>query len=320
MKTIYFFALIALFSFVFAQDSLRGYLLVVNSRNGTVSWINLQNKRIEMITKTGKDPREIALSKDQKFAIISNYKSHPPSLTLLDIVNKRMKRNIDLHDCTRPFGVHFKDNEHVIVACSGANELLIVNIHRGNIVERIKTTLEPHLLTVNRERTLAFTDDMHSNQIASIDLTHRKTTKTIQAGRTPTGIQLNLENNEIWVCNYDENTIHIYDIQSMRLKDRLHTGKGPFRVKFAKPNLAIVTNHEDDTCWIFNSQNKQKMKEFKFGTNSAPKQIWVQNEMVFVGLYNYGLVAMINLKTMEIEGYIHNLKGPSGMVYVQQQF
>ena len=66
-------------------------------------------------------------------------------------------------------------------------------------------------------------------------------------------------------AKFSENSINVFDIQDMRLKDRLHTGKGPFRVKFAEPNLAIVTNHDGDTCWIFDTNTKRKLREIHFG-------------------------------------------------------
>ena len=95
-----------LVSLTLNAQALTGTLVVVNKKADTVSFIDIASRKLKYTRNTGKGPHELAMSRDGKWAVVTNYVGGN-SLTVFDVAHAKVVRTIDLHDNPRPHGILF---------------------------------------------------------------------------------------------------------------------------------------------------------------------------------------------------------------------
>lgn len=228
--------------------------------------IDLHHNKIVHTFRTDRYPSQIAVTKNMRYAVTSNYKSKPATLTVLDLKRKQVVRNIPIEPYETPSGVHFVDNEQLLVNCEINSKILIVNLTTFGIIKVIDVhPIKPSHMVVNSLGTLAFVTDRHRGEIATVDLRNSKVMKNIQASRNGSeGICISVDEREMWSMNYKENEASVIDIGQLGVVDRVVTGRDPVRCKFAIPRFVLVSNALDASLTVYNSINHQKIKTIQF--------------------------------------------------------
>ena len=85
----------------------RGTLVTSNMNDNTASIIDVASNHVLATLPTGHAPHEVAISRDGRWAVVSNYgvQDHPGnSLTVIDLTRVAVARTIDLGEYKRPHG------------------------------------------------------------------------------------------------------------------------------------------------------------------------------------------------------------------------
>lgn len=239
---------------------------VCNSRNNTVSMVNLSNNKVIHVFKTGKGPSQIAVTKNNRYAVTSNYYSEPATLTVLDLKNKKVVKNIEISPFRTPLGIHFVDNEQLLVNCQNSSKLLILNLTTFGIIKTLDVTpIKPMHIAVTSMGTLAFVTDRFRREIQAIDLRSSKRIKNIKTSRKGSeGVCISPDEREVYTINNEENDASIVQISTLRVISRLKTGNHPARCTFYGKYI-LISNTKDGTISVFDSIDRSKVHEIKFG-------------------------------------------------------
>ena len=126
--------------------SVRGATLVVaNKTDDTVDLIDVADGHSRATLATGHAPHEVAVSTSGTTAVVSNYGDRAEagsSLTVVDVVEGKVLRTIDLGQHHRPHGLAWISERSVVVTAEGSAHLLVVDIVDGSITTAIKTGQE----------------------------------------------------------------------------------------------------------------------------------------------------------------------------------
>jgi DNA-binding beta-propeller fold protein YncE len=146
--------------FSFAQNgampaNLNGMLVVVNKSDNSVSLINAAEHKIINTLSTGKGPHELIVSDDGKWAVSTDFVGGD-SLTIFDLSTQKVSRTINLEKYPGPHGIKFlKDQKRVAFTSGKSQNLVIANIHSGEIEAAINTQQQTtHMVAISGKEDL----------------------------------------------------------------------------------------------------------------------------------------------------------------------
>jgi YVTN family beta-propeller protein len=324
-----------------AAEESAGTLLVLNKSDDTVSLLDLRTEAIRATLPTGDGPHEVAVAADGKTAVISNYgdTQHPGnSLTVIDVLGKKVLRTIDLGNYSRPHGVEWLQGNDVAVTVEASKALLIVDVAAGTVKHAIATDqIGSHMVAVSPKHRRAFTANIGSGSTTVVDLASRKRITDVSTGKGAEGIAVAPDGSEVWVTNRDANTVSVVDPATLKIMATLEPGEIPIRVKFTPDGTrALISNAKSGDVAVFDTVTKQLVGRVpmqmdaeksprnetrplvsQFGSGPVPVGILVPESLTvaFVANTNADTVTVIDLNTLKIVGRLKAGNEPDGLGY-----
>ena len=315
--------LFVLFSFsvshAMSDGPFNGTLVVVNKRADTVSFIDLTSKSVVKTLPTGKGPHELAMTKDGKWAVSTNYVGGN-SLTVFDVVNAEVARTINLKSYPNPHGILFlKDQTQVAISSEGSDNVVIANIHTGDIVSSIKTTQKgSHMVALPADSSVVYTTNMRDNTVSQLDVESAKLLKLMPMEGTPEAITVNQANTELWVGSNRDGLVSVYDIASNKLIKQWNDYTWPYRVLLNRTeNYALVPDLRRHKLDIYNAQTKKRINAIQLKQGDGPKGVIFHpdDKTAFLSLYEQDKVIAIDVPSGEILFELPTGDGPDGIGY-----
>jgi len=221
-KFAFLFCTVVLLSFIsklLAQDIIPdGAILVVNKTKSSVSIIFTDPAKESITIPTGEGPSGIVISPDRTLAVVSNYGNinSGNSLTLMDLANFTLLKNVEFGEDFRPNGMAFlPDGKQLVVTFEARRSVGIFDIRSNSIVKEIRTNQDrPLQIAVHPSGKAAYVTNELSGTISIIDLIDYKHVGNIPIGRGIEGIDISPDGKEIWVTNKAANTIHVIETRN----------------------------------------------------------------------------------------------------------
>lgn len=324
-----------------ASAASSGTLLVLNKSDDTVSFIDLASSKIKATLPTGDGPHEVAVSKDGKTAVVTNYgdTSNPgKSLTVVDVPGKKVLRTIDLGTYRRPHGIVWLQGDDVLVTVEGSKAVLVVGVSDGKVKHTIATDqIGTHMVAVSPKHRRAFTANIGSGTTTVIDLMAYERVTDIATGKGAEGIAVAPDGSELWVTNRESDTVSIIDPASLKITATLEPGTMPIRVKFTPDGTrALISNAKSGDVAVFDTVTKQKVTSIpmqkegeqlpktdgprmaaQFGTGPVPVGILMPESLsvAFVANTNFDTITVIDLASFKIVDRLKAGREPDGLGY-----
>ncbi len=328
--------LLASFSFAFSR---QGTLIVLNKSDHTASLIDVGKRAVVATLPTGVAPHEVAVSPDGRLAVVANYGTGQQpgnSLTVLDVVERKKVRDIDLASYRRPHGIVWVEGPRVAVTVEANKALLIVDVEARNIVDAIETD-QPlsHMVVVVPQRKLAFTANIGSGSATVIDISSKRKLKDIPTGAGAEGIDVSPDGKEVWVTNRSAHTVSVIDTDSLIVKTTIPSASFPIRAKFTPDGkYVLVSNAQSGDVAVFDAKEKKEIRRIKmefnrvndadqrlfgtqFGRSPVPVGILIEpsGRYAFVANTQADVVTMIDLEEWRIVDRLVAGKEPDGLGY-----
>ncbi len=165
------------------KDGKRGY--TANVGPGTVSVLDLENKKLLKVIPISRMCQRISLSVDDKLAFTSD--QFEPALVVIDTATNEVRTHVRLPDIgygTAPT----PDGKKLVVALVNANKVAIVDLATLKVTATMDVPKAPQAVIVRPDGTVAYVSCDASAQIAVIDLKENKVNALIDAGKTADGM------------------------------------------------------------------------------------------------------------------------------------
>ena len=194
------------------------------------------------------------------------------TLTVLDLVDRRVVRTIDLGEYMRPHGiVWLPGGRQIIVTSEASQTVLLIDVGTWAVARVIRTGLAgSHLLVVSRDGGRAWVSNIGAGSVSLLDLVAGTVVKTAAAGRRPEAIDLSPGGTEVWSADGQLNRVTIFAAISMDTLASLATGDNPNRLKFTPDGkLVLVSNARSGTLGVFDVARRAQVGEIRFPADAA---------------------------------------------------
>jgi YVTN family beta-propeller protein len=165
------------------RDGRRGYTSNVGS--GTVSVLDLAEKKLVTVIPVSRQAQRIALSVDDRWVFTADQAK--PQLAVIDTATNGVCKWIPLPGIgygTAPT----PDGKWLLVALTGVNQVGVIDIAAMKLVRTLDVPPVPQEVLVRPDGLAAYVSCTKSHQIAVIDLKEWKTHKSIDAGLGADGL------------------------------------------------------------------------------------------------------------------------------------
>ena len=234
------------------------YLYVVLNGNNTIQKIDWSSRKTIWTAATGVAPYGICVANNKVF--VSNWageKATDPSKERAGV----------------PWGLAYTDPR---TGATAGGTLSIFNSSDGKTIAEIPVGLHPNVVRVSNDEKYVYVANGSSDHISVINATENKLVETIDVGlmrgkhafegSTPNGLELNLDNSELYVSNGLDNAVAVVHLG----KNASSNGKGKSVVMGYIPteaypaglkrinNTLVVANLESDGANVVDSKKKAR--------------------------------------------------------------
>ena len=298
-------------------QGLHGTLVVVNKLGNDVSLIDIASKKVIKSLPTGKGPHELAITKDGKWAVSTDYVGGN-SLTVFDVANAKPVRTISFAKYPRPHGIlFFKDQKHVAVSSEGSDTAVIVNIHSGEIVSAIDTKQKgSHMVAVPDASDVIYTTNMSSNSVSVLSVPLDKLIRTIDMPTTPEAVTVNKLGTQLWVGSNKKGLVSVFNLVDDSKIAEFEGYAFPYRILLTQDQkYAVVPDYRQSTLDIFDAIGKKRLKRIQLDSSFGPKGVYFHpnDRTLFLSLYEQDKVLAIEIPSGEIKFELPAGDGPDGI-------
>lgn len=313
-----------------------GTLLVVNKGDDSVWLLDAADGRRIAALPTGREPHEVAVSRDGRRAVVADYGGPRAgnTLTVIDLPGKRVERTVDLGEHLRPHGMAWlPDGRRVVVTSEVRRAVVVVDVDAGAVLGAVSTGEEgTHMLALSADGGRVYTTNVGSGTVSAIDLATMTLVGTGRAGAGPEGFDLSPDGRELWVGNRGDHTVSVLDAATLREVARLPAPRLPFRVDFTPDGArAVVATPQSGTLRVYDVPGRALAAavEMRFDAPSAtgprPRMdgpgaplgvvVSADGSHAFAANANAPVVTVVDLRRGEIVAYFATGRGPDGIAY-----
>ncbi|TMO82176.1 YncE family protein [Pseudoalteromonas spongiae] len=300
------------------DDALSGTLVVVNKKADTVSFIDLQSRKIKYTRRTGKGPHEIAVNDNATTAVVTNYNGGN-SLTVFEIKAAKATNTISLVKHPYPHGIlYLKGTNKVAVSAEGSNSVVIVDIDSGNIEKAIHTHQKgSHMVALAHTNNRVYTPNMHDDTVSEMDINMGQLLRTITTPETPEAITINKSGTELWVGSNKDGFVTVFDLTTDNVIKQWRGFRFPYRILLTKDEkYAVIPDYKNNTLTIFDAENKTQLHQITFD-NIGPKGVAFHpnDRTLFLSAYSKNKILAIDIPSGKTLFELPTGNGPDGIGY-----
>lgn len=247
--------------FSLAWPAVAAELLVGNKSADTVWRLSTQDGRKLGEFATGQGPHEIVVSRDNRFALVSNYGAATPGSTIsvMPLGERRRVHVIALGQNTKPHGMRLLPGDaRAVVTTEGSRKLLVVDVAGGRVEHAIDLgDGRGHMVALSTDGAIAYVTKIDTGTVSRVDLAARRKTHEVTAGAGAEGVAVHPATGEVWVSNREAGTVTVHDPATLAIAHTIASPGYPIRVVFtADGRHALATNARAATLSVIDTASK----------------------------------------------------------------
>jgi YVTN family beta-propeller protein len=179
-----------------------------------------------------------------------------------------------------------------------------------------------HMLVVSADAGRIFASDVNSDTISIFDRDAQAdasgwTQTRIAVGKGPEGFDVSPDGRELWAANSHDGTVSVIDLASRKVMQTVDIGtKQSNRLKFSPDGrLVLVSDLRGGDLVVLDVRGRKEIKRIKVGSGAAGILMDLDGTRAFVAASPDNLIAVIDLKTLEIVGKIATGRGVDGLAW-----
>lgn len=338
----YKFRLVALIAFVpamasstkcHAQTTSRNSILALSKADHTLAIVDPVTLHVVARIPVGSDPHEVIASADGKTAYVSIYGGGSlHELNVIDLVAKKPLMNIDTRPLFGPHGLMFangkvwfsaegskavgsydpstqkldwsmgtgQDRTHMIYVTDDGKKIYTTNINSGTVSILVDTLIQPGASAPANAHP-------REDWIQAI----------IPVSRGSEGFDVSPDGNELWTASAEDGTISIIDLRAKKLAAKIDAKVlGANRLKFTPDGkMVFIASLRTGELTIYDAKSRGELKRLKVGQGAAGILMDPDGSRAFVACSPDNYVAIINLKTLEVDRHINVGGVPDGLAW-----
>jgi YVTN family beta-propeller protein len=241
-----------------------GTIVASNMNDNTATVLDAATGRVLATLPTGEGPHEVAISRDGRWAVVSNYgvRGKPGStITVIDVVRHEVVRTIDLHEYQRPHGMAFLPGDTVLaVTAQGNSAVLLVNFRDGTVGTLLQTNGRgSHMLGLSADGERMVTGNIADSTITVLHPLSAGDGNTVHVAAQPEGIAIAPDGATAWVGSNRDSVVLVVDLRRGIVIDTLRGFGLPYRMAISPDGRrAVVTDPAKAQVRIFDAATRRE--------------------------------------------------------------
>jgi len=291
-------------------------LLVGNKDENSMVFVDPATNKVLGKVATGNGPHEIAASTDGKLAFVANYGTGSApggTISVIDVVNQREIRKVDLSPLQRPHGLWFAGGKVYFTA--EANRMVGRYDPAANKIDWAMGTGQgtTHMVIADANGRV-FTANIGGNSISIID---RNSVTTVPVGQGPEAIDLSPDGKELWTAHSRDGGVTVIDVAEKQVVRVFPIGtKRSNRLKFTPDGRhVLVSDLDGNEVVVIDAASRKEVKRIQMGRTPEGILMAKDGTRAYVAEAGENRIAILDLKTLEVTGHFTTGNGPDGMAW-----
>lgn len=306
-------------------------LLVVSKGANALEIVDLGTSKVVGQVGTGPVPHEVAVSRDGKIALVTNYgaKQDGTTLSVIDLEAKKEIHRVNLlnvvgpkgerfGDLIGPHGVEFFEGKFYFTAEGskkiGRYDPETDKVDWVQVIGQERT----HMLVILKKTHTIYTANVNSNSVTAVEASRdggHWTNTLIPVGKGPEGIAASPDGKEVWAANSGDGTVSIIDTGAKKVVETMDVGtKRSNRVKFTVDGkLVLISDMGSGELVVVDAKTRKVARKVKLGTSVEGILVAPDGKKAFVAVSGEGKVDVVDLGSWEVLGAIRGIEDADGM-------
>jgi YVTN family beta-propeller protein len=280
---------------------------------------------------TGRGPHEVAVSPDGRTAYVSNfgrYSVYPAgdtlhdkagnSITVVDLVDRKVKSTFDLGTHTGPHGmVVSHDGKLVWLTTETPQAVLEMDSATGKILHVWNTTQErSHMIVTTPKETKFYVTNTVSGSVTVIDRSTGEA-KVIVTGPGTEGIAISPDGKEVWAASRADAKISVIATATdMIVASFPSGGKSPKRLDFTPDGSQVwVTNSGSSETTVFDARTRELLASIATSKDPSGVSISPDGRHAYVTNSNANLLTFVDVTTRKVLDTMQIGTDPDGVAW-----
>ncbi len=269
------------------QDKSEPILLVANKHSNTLCYINPKTFEVIKTIPTGPNPHEIVVTPDQRMAYLSSYEPPGNTISVIDLVGKKMIKEITTGEYGRIHGTAMSpDGKYAYFTAGQSGYVIEVDTKTNQVTRQIPTYGKiSHMVYVTPDGEYLLTANIVSENISVINRSSGELFKKITAGEGVEGMSFTPDHKFLWALNQSGGSITIIDMESFEPIETFECVGMPVRIKFTKDGKrALIPGWvKDGTLTVIDVESRKEIKRIRVGDYAIGVELSPDERYAFVG-------------------------------------
>ena len=293
-------------------------VVVLNSRDATVSLIDQDTYKVIDTFSVGKEPHHLMATPDNKSLIVANATSD--ELVFLDPATGEIQRRVK--DIADPYQIGFSPDQKWFVA--NALRLDRVDIYRYDgkdmkLAKRVPLPKLPSHMAFTADSSTVFITQQGSDEISAIDLATQTVKWTMPVGKLPAGITLTPDDKYLMVGIMGSDVVEVIDWRTQKVVKRIKAGAGThnFHPKSDGRHM-FVSNRVSNTINLIDMITLENVGTINVPGGPDCMELTADGKTLWVTLRWIKKVAVIDVATRKVIKLIPVGRSPHGVYFINR--
>ncbi len=301
--------------FSLSGQALANVVVVLNSRDATVSLLDQATQKELSTFPVGKEPHHLMAAPNNKSLIVAN--SVGDELVFLDPVSGQIQRRIP--NIADPYQIGFSPDQKWFV--SNSLRLNRVDFYNFNgkdfqLTNRVPLPKTPSHMAFDAASTTVFIARQGSDQVSAIDLATQKIKWTIPVGKLPAGIAMTPDGKHLLVGIMGKDYVQVIDWRTQKTDKQIKTGAGAhnFRAMGDKRHI-FVSNRVSNTINIIDQVTLENIATIPVPGGPDCMELTADGKTLWATLRWIKKVAVIDVANRKVVKLIPVDRSPHGVYF-----
>lgn len=236
-----------------------------NQGDGTVSIIDVKTLSVRNLIQTDEGAHGVVFSSDGKFLFVANSKKD--TLSVIETENFSEQTKVKVGEFPEYVGAT-KDGSKVFTTNpgKGGSMTILENVGlQSKVIKEIQSGADPHGWAISPDGTKLVITNMGSNSAYLFDSSTFEEISSFNIG-VPQEFATFLNNDEVWVTNFNSHYISIIDLGMKKAVERIEVGETPHGIAFSgDKSLAFVSLYQSGEIVIIDVKTRKVTKRVNIG-------------------------------------------------------
>lgn len=309
------FLLSVLPSLLLATAAHANVVVVLNSRDASISLLDQASHKEIGTINVGKEPHHLMATPDNKSLIVGSAVGN--ELVFLDPKTGQIQNRVK--DIIDPYQIGFSPDQKWFV--SNALRLDHVDIYSYDgknfkLAKRMPLAKLPSHMAFSADSKTVFITQQGSDQISAIDLASQTVKWTIPVGKLPAGISMTPDDKYLLVGIMGSNYVEVIDWRAQKTVKKIKAGEGAhnFRSMGDKRHI-FVSNRVSNTINIIDQQTLENVGTINVPGGPDCMELTDDGKTLWATLRWVKKVAVIDVATKKVVKTIPVGRSPHGVYF-----